>query len=493
MSTDALHPIVYETHSGLVILVGQRAFKVKKAVTTPFLDFGTVERRQKACQRELELNRRLAPDAYLGVGELIDPTGGPPEPVLFMRRMPTELRLSTLARSGQPVTAVINAIAASLTAFHAAAERGPEVDAEGRADALHDRWAANLRELADLGVGVVSQDVIERVERLAIAYVSSRGPLFEERIAGKHLIDGHGDLIADDIFCLPDGPRMLDCLDFDDRLRFVDVADDVAFLQMDLEYLGRADLADVLGAAYDEHSGYQIPTTLRHHYIAYRALVRAKVDLIQWRQGRSGADDDALRHLRLAIDHLEAGAIRLTLVGGLPGTGKTTLAKALAAEVGAVMISSDAVRRQLQADGVIAGEIGEFGQGMYAPHLREAVYRRMIELAGVELRRGRCVVLDASWTRETDRALARELAAATSSALVELLCTVPLEIAAERIRNRRNTDSDATPAIAAAMSAVSMDWPEATIMDTRVAVDSTLRIAAATWRRAAIGELERLA
>ncbi|MCE5291195.1 MAG: AAA family ATPase [Nocardiaceae bacterium] len=481
-SGGSLDPIAYETHSGLVVLVGDRAYKAKKAIVTPFLDFGDVERRRQACQRETELNRRLSPDVYLGVGELTDPTGRPSEPVLFMRRMPAERRLSALVRGSEPVGELIADLAARLATFHAGAKRGPDIDDEGRADALQRRWSANLTEMAELGAGVIAPAVLKSVGLRVEDYISARKPLFERRIAEHRIVDGHGDLIADDIFCLPDGPRMLDCLDFDDRLRYVDVADDIAFLQMDLEFLGRGDLADALGDAYDAHTGDPVPHSLRHHYIAYRAVVRAKVELLRWHQGSVVARRAADEHLRLAVDHLERGVIRLALVGGLPGTGKTTLARALADRVGAVVISSDVVRRTLQAEGVVGGTVGEYGQGLYTSAHRDAVYERMIELARVELGMGSCVILDASWMSETDRARAAELAAQMRAALIELRCTAPPEVADERIRTRRNSESDATPAIAAAAAAAAQPWFEAVPVDTSNGIEPAVQTAESMWR-----------
>ena len=166
-----------------------------------------------------------------------------------------------------------------------------------------------------------------RVRRLVDAYLSGRAALFAARIDGGHVVDGHADLLADDIFCLPDGPALLDCLEFDDRLRYVDVIDDAAFLAMDLEYLGRPDLAEFFLDRYRELSGDDAPDSLRHFYVAYRAVVRAKVDCVRLTQGHPEAAADAQRHLAIAAEHLSRGAVRLVVVGGAPATGKTTVAR----------------------------------------------------------------------------------------------------------------------------------------------------------------------
>ncbi len=341
--TAGLGAAVHETHIGIVLLLGDRAYKLKKPVRTPFLDFSTREQRLAALQRELRLNRRLAPDVYLGLADVsaVSPDGGPvagdpAEHVLVMRRMPADRRLATLVRSGADVDEDLRALARLVAAFHAGADRGPEIAVEGGRDALRARWRANIAELQPFRGTVLDASTVDAIEALAMRFLAGRGPLFADRIAHDRVVDGHGDLIAGDVFCLDDGPRVLDCLEFDDRLRYVDVLDDVAFLAMDLERLGRPDLAERFLDAYVEFSADPAPSSLRHHYIAYRAVVRAKVACLRHAQGDESAAAEAVQHTDIALQHLRAGDVRLVLVGGLPGTGKTTLAGGLADRFGAV-------------------------------------------------------------------------------------------------------------------------------------------------------------
>ena len=146
-----MQPTIAETHTGLVILIGERAYKVKKPVTTDFLDFSTPESREQACAHEVALNSRLAPASYLGVGHFQSPQGGPPEPVIVMRRHPDERRLASMVRRGDDVTAELTAIAEILARFHADAHRAAGVDDEARVDAVRARWQENLTELAQIG------------------------------------------------------------------------------------------------------------------------------------------------------------------------------------------------------------------------------------------------------------------------------------------------------------------------------------------------------
>lgn len=468
---DPDRTMVAETHTGLVFLVGKRAYKVKKPVVTDFLDFSTPASRERACAHEVELNRRLAPHSYLGVAHF-SLLGDPLEPIIVMRRHPDALRLATMVRRGEALDRPLADIAALLARFHAGAHRGPEVDDQARAENVAARWQENLDELASYARGRVpglEPADVEEAARLAMAFIAGRSELFGVRIAERRIVDGHADLLADDIFCLPDGPALLDCLEFDDRLRFVDVADDVAFLAMDLEFLGRPDLADEFVARYAEFSGDDAPVALRHFYLAYRAGVRAKVDCVRFTQGHTDSAVDAQRHLGIALAHLRAAAVRLILVGGGPGTGKTTLARALAESLGAEAISTDDVRAELVGRGELVGEAGLLGEGLYSAANIDAVYGEVLRRAGAGLRLGRTVVLDGTWRDEEDRRRARQLAAAASAVLVELACVASLDTSVDRIRARTGTASQATPEIATALAGPNrgtLTWPGAHQIDT---------------------------
>ncbi len=470
---------VRETHSGVVALVGPRAYKAKKPVKTAFLDFSSHELREQALRRELDLNRRLAPDAYLGLAHVSDPLGGPAEPLLVMRRMPDERRLATRVTTGAPVSAEIVALAQLIAEFHRTARQGPEVDEAGSVDALRRRWSNNIRETQELTV--LPERDCRRVQRLVTTYLAGRRVLFEDRISAGRIVDGHGDLTAEDVFCLDDGPRVLDCLDFDVALRCVDGIDDIAFMAMDLEHLGRDDLAARLLTVYRTAADDDAPVSLVHHYVAYRAFVRAKVECVQHLQGRAGADERARGYTALALSHLERGVVRLALVGGLPGTGKTTVATELAATTGATLISSDRVRHELRVAGAVPGGSGVAGEGSYTPAATDTVYTEVLRRAGELLRGGTSVVLDASWLSTKHRADAAQLATATYSRLVRLRCVAPRAAAARRITERRGGWSEVTPAIAGVLADSAGAWPEADVVDTTASLAASAAVAAAVW------------
>ena len=484
---------VRETHIGVVFLVGELAYKMKKPVTTGFLDFSTSERRLAACRREVELNRRLAPDVYLGVsgvsGAEMPPwtgrgaDGAPVEHLVVMRRMPDDRRLSTLVRARAPVQDHLRDLARSIAAFHAAARRDPDVTAEGSRDALGGRWAANIEQVR-AQCDAPAPETVDAVDRLAARFLAGRGPLFADRCADGRIVDGHGDLIADDVFCLDDGPRALDCLEFDDKLRYVDGLDDVAFLAMDLERLGRPDLADDWLDDYAEFSGDPAPVALRHHYVAYRAFVRAKVACLRHQQGDASAATDAAQYADLSLRHLEAGAVRLALVGGLPGTGKTTVGGALADRFGAVLLSSDRMRKELAGLSPAQPAPAAYGDGLYTAERTDALYAQLLHRAGELLIRGESVVLDASWTHARHRVAAQELARRSHSDLIHLECRAPTDLAAARLASRGPTASDATAAVGGAMSAAADPWPDAVTVCTSGKLAESLHRAAEAWQAA---------
>jgi uncharacterized protein len=455
-----------ETHSAVVYFAGDRAYKLKMPVNLGFLDFTTCEARAAACARETELNRRYAPDVYLGVAEIRDPGGRVCDHLVVMRRMPTERRLSALIQAGAPVADPLRQVARIVAANHACAPRSAQIDEQGSRDALRGRWDDNLEQAMAVRGRMLDTETITEAGRLARRFLAGRQPLFEARITGGHILDGHGDLLADDIFCLDDGPRILDCLDFDDRLRWLDGLDDAAFLAMDLERLGAPGLARKFVDWYSEYSGDPAPASLRHHYVAYRAFVRAKVACLRPGQGDPAAGGKARQLLFVTLRHLRAGAVTLVLIGGLPGTGKSALAAAAADRLGCVVLNSDRIRKELAGLLPDHGAEAPYGTGIYTSAWTRRCYAELLRRAGALMARGESVIADASWTSAEQRAAAVALADDVSAELVQLCCTAPEGLARLRMSARRQDVSDADGEIAQRMAADMAPWPAATIIDT---------------------------
>ncbi|MFJ3927078.1 AAA family ATPase [Streptomyces sp. NPDC090022] len=473
---------VCETHTAVVFFFGDRAYKIKKPVDLTFLDYTTVEARRAACERETALNRHFAPDVYLGVGDISVPHAGAPEPLVVMRRMPAERRLSRLVREGADVDEVLRAVARLLATHHADASRTPDVDAQGTRDALSSRWEASFTQVRALSGDGHVPDGVEEIEELVRRYLAGRERLFDMRIEQGRIVDGHGDLLAADIFCLDDGPRVLDCLEFDDHLRYVDGLDDAAFLAMDLEQLDAPESAAFFLAQYSEYSGDPAPPSLRHHYVAYRAFVRAKVSLIQARQGATGTDLAARRLITTTLRHLYASTIGLTLVGGLPGSGKSTLSGALADRLGVTLLSSDRLRKELAGIPADQPAPAAYGEGLYTPEWTAKTYAALLERASTLLSCGESVVLDATWSNAAQREAAHRLAERTSADLVALHCQVPDDMTAARLTTRAAGPSDAGLEVAAAMAEREPPWAEAVTVDTSGPLETAVARALAAVR-----------
>jgi aminoglycoside phosphotransferase family enzyme/predicted kinase len=458
---------VVETHCSALHFVGDRVYKRKKALDLGFVDFRTLAARRAACEAEVALNRRLSPDVYEGVATVLGPDGEPCEALVVMRRLPDERRLGRVVGTDEDVRPALEAVAVQLAALHASAP------AEEAAD-LAGLWQVGLDALAPYPQWVDEQ-VRERTRDLALDYLAGRGPLLAER----PVVDGHGDLLADDVFLLPDGPRVLDCLEFDTRLRQGDGLLDAAFLAMDLERLGRPDLGAAFLTAYREAAHDDAPLSLEHHYLAYRAHIRSKVACLRAEQSGLEEDGAAARRLSaLALEHLEAGTVRLVLVGGAPGSGKTTVARGLAAALGATVVSSDVVRKALHSLPSDEAAPAALHEGIYTAAASEATYGELLTQARELLGSGLSVVLDATWTSAARRVAARRLAQEAHVALTEVECVLPDALAEQRLAHRQGGASDATAAVRVAVQAAADPWPEAhrvdTSLDAPVAVKDAL-------------------
>jgi aminoglycoside phosphotransferase family enzyme/predicted kinase len=451
-----------ETNSAILVFIGDRVYKLKKRVDLGFLDFRTRTSREAVCHREVELNRRLAADVYLGVADVHGPGGEVCDHLVVMRRMPEDRRLSALVRSATPIDGDLRQLARLLAGLHGRSRRGPDVSAQGSRDALLGRWDDTFAMLRPFHGGVLDGADAAEVETRAHEFLAGRDALFADRVARGRIVDGHGDLIADDVYCLPDGPRALDCLEFDDRLRYLDGLDDAAFLAMDLERLGAGKRARAFLDWYAEFSGDPAPAALRHHYVAYRAFVRAKVGCLRHAQGDPAVAADVRTYTELTLRHLRAGTVRLVLVGGSPGTGKSTLAGHLADGLGAVVLNSDRVRKEMAGLLPAMSAASAYRQGIYTIEWTDRTYAELLERAEELLGRGETVLLDASWASVRHRDAARELARRTHSQIRELRCVAGSETVADRIARRVGGASDADAVIEARMRSAAWPWSEAT-------------------------------
>jgi aminoglycoside phosphotransferase family enzyme/predicted kinase len=437
-----------QTHISWVFLAGPLVYKVKKPVNFGFVDFSTLARRAGACAAEVALNRRLAPELYLGVapvhagadGFSLQPPGRVVEYAVVMRRLAADRLLSTLLARGEATAAQVRRVARRVAAFHAGA--APAAARFRGVGNLRGNLQENFRQtLPFLGRTVASSDYL-LVWDYNHDFLERRGFLLGKRVRDGRIRDGHGDLHAEHV-CLGRRLEIYDCVEFSARIRQGDVAADVAFLYMDLLYHREPELARVLMEEYLRSSGDWEVRLLVAFYACYRAVVREKVESFRLADPgvplpqKKAAARRAARYFRLARDLARRDARpRLFLVGGLPGSGKSTVARALDERVGADGLATDALRKELAGAPANAHLPAPPGGGIYGAEMTELTYHELFTQAERQLRAGRSVVLDATFQRERHRRRAAALARATGALLVGVECRCPERVARERLAER---------------------------------------------------------
>ena len=498
---------LHETHAAWVVLAGPYAYKVKKPVDLGFLDFSTVERRAAVCADEVRLNRRLCPDVYLGVVDLVqrdgryfvEGPGRPVEPAVRMRRLPESGMLPDLLATGRADARLVRRIARHLARFHAVAATGPGVDEHGSLATVRANWEENFAQSEPWVGDILARPVYDAIAAYVRGFLTEHGGLVEGRVARGRVREGHGDLHAASI-CV-EGRRLylFDCLEFSPRFRCADVAAEVAFLAMDLDHHGRADLSAASVDAYVRASGDAELLRLLDFYRCYRAYVRGKVQGLRLEELRAAADDRSAHAARAAAEARAyfdlawayAGGLARPasiVVMGLPASGKTTLARALAGRLGLVHVSSDLVRKELAGLGPTERRADPFGQGLYDPAATRRTYAALRRRAARWLRRGRSVVLDATFGRAAERAAVRRLASRAGARLVVLACEADDATLRERLAARAaegGSASDARleiwPALRAAFSRPA-ELPEAIALDATAPPDVLVERAIAAVR-----------
>ena len=461
---------VIQTHISCVFLAGDQVFKVKKAVRFPFLDFSTLERRRHFCEQEVRLNRRLAPGVYLGVVPIVRSgaryrVGGVGEPVEYavhMRRLPEGRVLRGLVERGGADAGLMQRIAAKMAAFHAQAETGPAITAGGAPDAIGRTLRENFSTLAPLVAALVLPGTFTDLQLLMESALARAADRLRARQGAGRVRDCHGDLRPDHICCTDELP-IFDCVEFSPRFRYCDVASEMAFLAMELEFLGAWPLADALIDAYVAASGDTDLPAVLPFFRAYRAHVRAMVAVLTSTEeeieaaARAGAREDARRYLAIAERAAWAAhAPLLIAIVGPSGTGKSTLAGAFAARTGFTWLRSDVLRKQRAGLAALEHPAdAERAARLYAPERSVEVYATLAAEAEALARAGRGGILDATFQRRTDRDRLRAAAARGGAPLLWIECRAAPATVRSRLHTRAacGTDpSDATWTVAQAQA-----------------------------------------
>jgi len=455
---------VLQTHISWLFLTDEFVYKLKKPVDFGFLDYTTLERRRAMCEREVQLNSRLCPGVYLGVEEVhqrgeelsLGGQGEVVEVLVKMRRLPSERMLRQVLARGEGKAELFAKLARTLADFHARARLDERAGAlKGLAGVRHnceENFTQTERYLGEL----VSPAVHAFLRTSTELFLERHRELFARRVREGRIVDGHGDLHLDSI-CATEPPCLFDCIEFNERFRILDVAEEVAFLAMDLEFHGHAPFARAFVDAYVEASGDGELLELLDFYKAYRAFVRAKVHSFQWEEQageeveRGRLAERARRYYDLALQYAHAfNPRRLIITCGLAGSGKSTLARRLGERYAIEVVRSDVVRKELLGLEPQQRCHVPFGEGAYAPTITERTYWAMMERAERLLAQGHSVILDASFITRQHRRWAVEAARRADVPFLLLECRTSDEVIRERLRRRAeraSSISDGRPEI----------------------------------------------
>ncbi|MBK7003119.1 MAG: AAA family ATPase [Rhodoferax sp.] len=454
-----------QTHISWVLLAGDFAYKIKKPLKLAFLDFSTLAQRQQCCADELRLNRRFAPDLYLDVVGIFntaqdphwDGSGAPIEYAVRMRRFDEAARLDRLCAQGALKPEHVSALADVLHAFHtsAAVAVAPAGAHFGAPEQILAPALENFQELARLGASVAAR--LAALRAWTEAQFAQLAPLMHARQQSGRVRECHGDLHLGNMVLIGSGVRMFDCIEFNENLRWIDVASEIAFTYVDLLAHGQSGLAGwFVNEALSRSGDYEAALLLRF-YAVYRALVRAKVAAIRQQQtggevddvGEAGNAGDALAYLALAERLLVPPSERLVITHGLSGCGKTVASDALLQDdphAATLRLRSDVERKRLFGLAPDARSGSAMEGGIYAPDAHGRTYGRLREIAHMLLRAGWSVVVDATFLKRADRAAFQALAMEVGVRFQILAPQATPAQLRERIQTRLASGHDASEA-----------------------------------------------
>lgn len=436
-----------ETHVSWVFLTGQYAYKVKKPVRLPFVDFSTLALRKRFCEEELRVNRRLAPELYLGVV----PIGGSPtaprvgrrpafEYAVKMREFPSDARLDRRLESGGVPREALAEFGARLAKFHGGLRPIRGVAAKETAATALD----NVEELAAL-LKRERQREVQTLRAWTKRRCASLMPVFAQRAAAGMHRECHGDLHLQNLLWRDGKIMAFDALEFDRKLRDIDVISEASFLAMDLRAHGRTDLAYEFLNGYLEASGDYAGADVLRFYLAYRALVRAKVAAIKRAQSASDGHE-AERYLATALEIIAPQRPLLVIAHGLSGSGKSYVLNELVSRLPGIRARSDVERKRLHGLDAAARSGSRVGAGLYTAAATRRTYSALGEIADALLRNGETALIDAAFLQRSERLEFRQIAAANAARFVILDCTASPRALERRIRARASAGRDASEA-----------------------------------------------
>lgn len=450
---------VVETHISWVLLTGSLAYKIKKPVDLGFLDFSTLEKRRFYCEEEVRLNRRLAPELYLGVvritGSSTDPhiegEGDAVEYAVRMREFPQDAQLDRMLARGEMLAVHVDALVASLAAFHHRAAVAGQDTPFGDPGHVREPMRQNFAQLR-ARLGEADHARRRRLEDWTEHEADALRGVLERRKAEGHVRECHGDCHLGNMAWLDGRVVLFDCIEFNENLRWIDVMSELAFVVMDLDDRARPDLARRALNAYLELTGDYGGLALLRLYRVYRALVRAKVAAIRLSQpGLTEPERMETRrsyegYAELAEGYTRTRATPLFITHGLSGSGKTYFTQRFLEHYDAIRLRSDIERKRLHGLAPLARSGSPVAQGLYATDASARTYEHLAELAETVLLAGYPVVVDAAFLKRAQRDCLRSVAAKIGAPFAILNVVAPDALLRQRLGQRERAGRDASEA-----------------------------------------------
>ena len=436
-----------QTQMSFVFLTDDFVYKVKKAVNLGYLDYSTLEARHYYCRRELELNRRFCPDVYLSVvpitrhnGQISFGGGEVIEYDVKMRRLPQNRMMDSLLTEDEVTLEMIAELAARLARFHTDTETNDNISTFGKLETIRGNIEENFSQTEKYIGQAICPEQFKHIKYFSKDFIEQNEALFEKRVKEGCIRDLHGDLHAAHI-CFTNGICIYDCIEFNDRFRYGDVASEVAFLAMDLDHYGRADLSRHFVNSYTVKSGDNNLSQLMRFYKSYRAYVRGKVTCFKLDdpcigdKEKKNALEEASRYFYLSQSYVKQKP-NLIITAGLVGCGKSSFSRSLAGRLGLVVISSDITRKRLAGIPVTEHRFNDFEGDIYSQEFSLKTYEAMFREAEQILDQGYSVILDASFIKSDMRLKAQKLARESGADFLAIECHLDETSTRERLAKR---------------------------------------------------------
>ena len=449
---------ILQTHISYIALTGKYAYKIKKPVNFGFLDFSNLEKRKFYCEEEIRLNRRLCPEIYNDVVTItkkdntfkIDGKGKIIDYAVKMKEFPQENIMTKMLHNNKIDEKIIDKILDILIKFYKTSEKSKEINTFGSIDKIKINTDENFEQTESAIDKTISENIFNFIKKNTNKFLKEKKDVFKSRIKKGFIRDCHGDLHTGNIVVTNSDIYIFDCIEFNNRFRYSDIASDICFLVMDLDFLGHPYLSSYMIEKYIEKSGDKEIIKVLNFYKCYRAYVRGKVT--GFRLDDPNIDDKEKKKINLtakkyfnlayyyaqlfSLDLLKEKKPILFITSGLTGTGKTTVARKISVDYHADLISTDAVRKELEGIDKFERHHDAYNTGLYAPSKMKITYDKIIEKAENLLKKGYNVVLDATFKTEKLRFKAQFIAKKNNAYFLIIYTTCPESIIKKYLEKR---------------------------------------------------------